>query len=88
MCSHSTPDWSATEAMQSFSHCELRKLGVTMENFTVTIVSNCAQGWQPKSCEDKLFDCQAECFISIRQGPVSGQTQPMNQNPPNAPATP
>jgi hypothetical protein len=33
MCSHSTPSWSATEAMQSLSQFELQKLGVTMENF-------------------------------------------------------
>src|SRR5277367_5981312 len=34
ICSSSTPCWSATEAMQSLSQFELRKLGVTMENFT------------------------------------------------------
>src|SRR5690349_5121822 len=33
MCSNSTPCWSATDAMHSLSHLELRKLGVTMENF-------------------------------------------------------
>ena len=33
MCSKSTPCWSATEAMQSLSQFELRKLGVMMENF-------------------------------------------------------
>src|SRR5450432_3567634 len=34
ICSTSTPCWSATDAMQSLSQFELRKLGVTMENFT------------------------------------------------------
>src|SRR6185437_4084183 len=33
MCSKDTPDWSAMDAMQSFSHAELRKLGVMMLNF-------------------------------------------------------
>src|ERR1700690_809657 len=33
MCSSSTPCWSATEAMQSLSQFELRKLGVMTENF-------------------------------------------------------
>ena len=33
MCSSSTPCWSATDAMHSLSHAELRKLGVMMENF-------------------------------------------------------
>jgi hypothetical protein len=33
MCSHLTSCWSATDAMQSFSHRELRKLGVMMEKF-------------------------------------------------------
>jgi hypothetical protein len=33
MCSNSTPCWSATEAMQSLSHAELRKLGVMIKNF-------------------------------------------------------
>src|ERR1700733_7734911 len=37
MCSNSTPCWSATDAMQSLSQFELRKLGVTMENFTAAI---------------------------------------------------
>ena len=38
MCSSSTPCWSATEAMQSFSHFELRKLGVMMENFMAFLI--------------------------------------------------
>ena len=48
--------------MQSLSQFELRKLGVTMENFTAAIVSNRARRWQSKSCGDELFDCPAECF--------------------------
>ena len=35
MCSSSMSCWSATEAMQSFSHFEFRKLGVMIENFTL-----------------------------------------------------
>ena len=34
MCSTVTPCWSATEAMQSLSQFEFRKLGVTIEKFT------------------------------------------------------
>src|SRR5205823_922479 len=33
ICSTSTPVWSATDSTQSFSHAELRKLGVTIEIF-------------------------------------------------------
>src|SRR6478735_4560752 len=34
MCSTATPSWSATEAIQSLSQGELRKLGVMMDIFT------------------------------------------------------
>lgn len=41
MCSTETPFWSATEATQSFSHLEERKLGVTIEKREVlTAYSN------------------------------------------------
>ena len=74
--------------MHNLSQFELRKLGVTIENFTAAIVSNRARRWQSKSCGDKLFDCPAECFKSNASEPMSVQIQPMNQNPSNTPATP
>jgi len=40
MCSNSTPCWSATEATQSLSQRELRKLGVMMENFMAPLLAN------------------------------------------------
>src|ERR1039458_1878820 len=42
ICSTSTPCWSATDATQSFSQSELRKLGVTMEILTLL---RCACAW-------------------------------------------
>src|SRR5665213_563018 len=56
MCSASTPVWSATEAMQSLSHAELRKLGVTMENF----MASSAAGHLP-SAPVCLFSMAADC---------------------------
>src|SRR5215471_14798501 len=38
MCSSWTPSWSATDGIHSFSHFELRKLGVIIENFTMVLL--------------------------------------------------
>src|SRR5487761_2202026 len=56
MCSRSTPGWSATDAMQSFNHWELRKLGVMMENFMGNLGSNL----RPKLLRDGDAPAHAE----------------------------
>ena len=87
MCSTSTPCWSATDATQSLSQFELRKLGVMTENFTRPLLQ-LSVGQATKVARDKLFDWPAGCFISTFQQPVSTQIQPMNQNLPKASANP
>src|SRR5258708_5193182 len=61
MCSSSTP-WSATEATQSFSHWELRKLGVLAEK----------KGEQ-ESIESRMF--RIAIVIGFRGHAVTGEQE-------------
>ena len=58
MCSCSTPCWSATDAMQSLSQLELRKLGVMMENF---------KGLDIAFALRELPPAKAACFESLNR---------------------
>src|SRR5262249_20074544 len=56
MCSNSTACWSATDAMQSLSQSELRKLGVTMENFMLIFYQAVCRNTNRKHVEQNLHD--------------------------------
>jgi hypothetical protein len=62
MCSHWTPSWLATDAMHSFSHWEVRKLGVTIENCTACSIANCRK--DARTVSQWQFDSQVETRLA------------------------